>query len=139
MLAQLVAPTLLVVVALHQIFLATTADLDPWKGGGFGMFSSARGSESRHAHVFVIENGIEHEVTLDDELEEEEERVLVLPTPARIERFSRLVSEASEGDHPDHTWIRFELFFTSFDPVDLSPTTRLVRTDEFEIARGSHR
>jgi hypothetical protein len=28
----------LIVVALHQLFLAQTADLSPWSGGGFGMF-----------------------------------------------------------------------------------------------------
>ena len=33
-------PILLMVVALRQITLVFTIDLTPWKGGGFGMFSS---------------------------------------------------------------------------------------------------
>ncbi len=33
-------PLLLIIVALRQIFLVSTTKLSPWKGGGFGMFSS---------------------------------------------------------------------------------------------------
>ncbi len=33
-------PVVLIVVALTQISLAHTRDLTPWKGGGFGMFST---------------------------------------------------------------------------------------------------
>ena len=36
----LAVPCLLVLVALNQIRLAHTSWLSPWKGGGFGMFSS---------------------------------------------------------------------------------------------------
>jgi hypothetical protein len=35
-----VLPLTLVAVGLHQIYLASTSGLSPWKGGGFGMFSS---------------------------------------------------------------------------------------------------
>jgi hypothetical protein len=35
-----IAPALLVALAATQLFLATTRDLTPWKGGGFGMFAS---------------------------------------------------------------------------------------------------
>jgi hypothetical protein len=34
------APGLLMAVAVMQLFLAWNRDLSPWKGGGFGMFSS---------------------------------------------------------------------------------------------------
>ncbi|MBP0001466.1 MAG: hypothetical protein J7641_21165 [Cyanobacteria bacterium SID2] len=33
-------PLLLVTIAIVQIYLASTANLSPWKGGGFGMFST---------------------------------------------------------------------------------------------------
>ena len=35
-----IVPLLLVAVATNQVRLATTADLTPWLGGGFGMFAS---------------------------------------------------------------------------------------------------
>jgi hypothetical protein len=36
----MLVPLVLSGVALHQVYLATASDLTPWKGGGFGMFSS---------------------------------------------------------------------------------------------------
>src|SRR5262245_49145722 len=38
--ATVLPPVLLVVVALCQVALAKTVGLTPWKGGGFGMFST---------------------------------------------------------------------------------------------------
>jgi hypothetical protein len=38
--SPLIAPVLLSAVALFQIYAARTAWLTPWKGGGFGMFST---------------------------------------------------------------------------------------------------
>jgi len=44
---------LLTVVALVQINLALTKDLSPWKGGGFGMFSTMDGPGNRQVDVFL--------------------------------------------------------------------------------------
>jgi hypothetical protein len=40
-------PSLLVAVGLLQIYLAQTAHLSPWKGGGFGMFATIDNPEMR--------------------------------------------------------------------------------------------
>jgi hypothetical protein len=45
-------PLTLVGVSVHQIYLATTAGLTPWKGGGFGMFSSTDRSSHRAVRGF---------------------------------------------------------------------------------------
>jgi len=45
---------LLIAVALHQIFLARSAALSPWSGGGFGMFSTLDHGSRRHLHTFVL-------------------------------------------------------------------------------------
>lgn len=47
LLRRWLVPTLLIVVALRQIFLAHTADLLPARGGGFGMFSSTDSFSNR--------------------------------------------------------------------------------------------
>jgi len=55
-----IMPVVLVVVALHQVHLATTRDLTPWKGGGFGMFASVDRSTWRAMQgVFVTDAGDE--------------------------------------------------------------------------------
>lgn len=41
------APVLLIAIALIQISLAVFTDLDPWKGGGFGLFATFDSSRSR--------------------------------------------------------------------------------------------
>ena len=45
-------PLLLICVALRQIVLVYTVGLTPWKGGGFGMFSSVDKARSR---LIVVE------------------------------------------------------------------------------------
>lgn len=41
-------------VALHQAWLASSRDLTPWKGGGFGMFSTVDAGESRAFRTELI-------------------------------------------------------------------------------------
>jgi hypothetical protein len=51
------APALLVIVALVQITVAHTTELTPWKGGGFGMFSTVDDPDARWIRCFVVVNG----------------------------------------------------------------------------------
>lgn len=46
-------PALLAIVAVVQIVRARTLDLTPWKGGGFGMFSSVDTLDARFLRVYV--------------------------------------------------------------------------------------
>lgn len=48
-----VAPLVLVVVASTQVVVATTGDLTPWRGGGFGMFSTLDTHDQRILRVRV--------------------------------------------------------------------------------------
>lgn len=53
----LIAPVLLVVLATTQIFHASTRDLTPWKGGGFGMFASTDGVNYRAVQARFLTDG----------------------------------------------------------------------------------
>ena len=44
---RLLVPAIAVLIALNQLYRANFDTLTPWKGGGFGMFSSIRGSSER--------------------------------------------------------------------------------------------
>lgn len=120
----LIPAALLALVAVHQIHLARSQDLDPWQGGGFGMFSTG---VERHTHVFVTEGDRRLEVDLPDELEDLEDRVLVLPTAARLAEMARKLGDAQRDEHPDRTGVRVEVWQTTFDVEDLSPETVLIR------------
>lgn len=51
-----IAPGLLIVVALFQLYRAHTVDLRPWKGGGFGMFSSV---DDRFLRFYLVSDTAE--------------------------------------------------------------------------------
>ena len=51
--SRLVPPLLLFVMAVIQIALARTADLTPWKGGGFGMFATLDHAAYRAVDIVV--------------------------------------------------------------------------------------
>jgi hypothetical protein len=128
-LAAAIPAFLLIVVASNQIYLAHTRDLDPWKGGGFGMFAT---SPTRHSHVFVIEPGGEQEVDLPEDLEDLEDRLRALPSDDRFREFARELTEALRAEHPDQTAVRVEVWSTHYDVEDLTPEALLIRDFESE-------
>ena len=73
-----VAPILLGLVALNQLYLAATTDLTPWRGGGFGMFSTADRPEHRAVRTTLLTR----------------EGTIVLDVPALIERPTRDTAHA---------------------------------------------
>jgi hypothetical protein len=139
-LPQRLAPTIpalvLVIIAAHQIYLARTHDLDPWKGGGFGMFSTSEGGGARHTHVFVTRASGELEIDLPEDLEDLDERLVVLPSDRRLGEFARELSETIRAEHPDHTAIRVEVWHTRYDVDDLTPETFLIRDFSSEAVDG---
>ncbi|MCI0615946.1 hypothetical protein L0244_23415, partial [bacterium] len=66
----LIPVALLLVVAGNQINLAFTKDLTPWKGGGFGMFSTTDGNMFRALRVFVSAPQRSEELLLKGNLED---------------------------------------------------------------------
>lgn len=117
----------LIAIAGQQIGLARFHDLDPWKGGGFGMFSTAEGAGARHTHLFVSRGGDEFEVDPPRALEGLDERLRVLPSEQRLGEYARELSEALRAVHPDHTAVRIEIWQTRYDVDDLTPETTLIR------------
>ncbi len=124
---------LLVFVALNQIRLVYEHDLDPWKGGGFGMFSTANGGGARHTHLFLSTPAGEVEVELPDALEDVEARLRSLPTEAWLDRLARGIAQETATEHPELSGVRIELWRTQLDPVDLSPRIDLMRDHRYDI------
>lgn len=134
-LAVLAPAALLTLVAALQIGLHVTSGLLPWKGGGFGMFASNDGGWARHAHVFVVRGATRERIDVPALLEDAEERMLALPTEARLEEFADRVSRLVRSEHPEHTAIAIEVFRTEFDPDDLTPRLEVLRRGEFAVGR----
>ena len=108
-LLSLVPVLLLVGVALRQLVLHETHRISPWKGGGFGMFSTSEGGWTRHTHLFVREGDDEVEVDLPRALRDSERRLRALPSRERLEDFARRLADALRPDHPQLSGVRVEL------------------------------
>jgi hypothetical protein len=94
-------PLTLVAVALHQIYLASSAGLTPWKGGGFGMFSSPDRPSYR-----AVRGHLETDLglipinmySLRDEADRAQDRAFInaraLPDERRIQRWLDVITAA---------------------------------------------
>lgn len=118
----LLPAVVMTVVALFQIHLAHTERLDPWKGGGFGMFSTTEGGPHRHVHAYVSNVAGEERIDTPVSLEGLEERVRTLPTTSRVQRFARALAAANS-----HRAVRIEVWDTNFDPETLTPKAEVIR------------
>jgi hypothetical protein len=76
------SPLLLCAIACLQIYLAMTKSLSPWKGGGFGMFSTVDSPDSRFLRIYLINDNDETAVVLPDSLAPLGREVQTIPSAA---------------------------------------------------------
>lgn len=126
-LAPWLAPVALVAIALHQIALAHLADLSPWKGGGYGMFSTTDHGDARRLRVFALDGGGERRVPIPPELVNLTFRVRDLPRERALARLARELAEASPERVAQARALRLEVWRTEFDLHTLEPRQRRLR------------
>lgn len=100
----LVVPTLLTLVAVAQLWLATFHHLTPWKGGGFGMFATLDGIPSRFivitatddsGEVFLVRLSAPAIDGLDGFSRPQLTRLRALPSVAMKQELARTVVNAN--------------------------------------------
>lgn len=79
-------PAILAAVAAMQIFLVNTTGLSPWKGGGFGMFSTIDSVTERRVVAHVRLAAGEFTADLSGPLARARDRVQAQPTPQHGEQ-----------------------------------------------------
>jgi hypothetical protein len=106
------APVLLVLTALVQLVLAKAGPLTPWKGGGFGLFSTVDRLETRTLFAWLetpdgdeplAVGGHEHEV----------QNALAFP----VDRHLRGLAESLAAGQTEGTAVRVEVWKRTFDPA----------------------
>jgi hypothetical protein len=126
--AVVVPPLLLAVIALGQIGLARAVDLTPWKGGGFGMFSTLDHGAHRGVLVLVEAPGRSEWVDITASLESAAARAAACPTDSLLRRLAvRVVDRERRYERPV-TRVTLTAWRTVFDPVTLRPSERTLRT-----------
>jgi hypothetical protein len=118
---------LLVVVALHQLWLARTDALSAWSGGGFGMFSTTDGWGARHLHAYALRPGLRRELALPEELLEPVRRALASPSDARLRTLAEALAALPTPDQGPLEAIELQVFARRYDPVTLAPSGELLR------------
>jgi hypothetical protein len=131
------APVLLLaVVALRQIHLARSADLTPWKGGGFGMFASTDGVPQRHLRVFATGPDRSEELTVPEDLEAVAARALVLPDDGRLERLARALAESERKAGRPVASLDLVVLRTSYSARTLWAVSEPIREYHYVVVDG---
>ena len=124
---------LLLSVAGVQVTLAKTAGLSPWKGGGFGMFSTTDDAGRRRVRVYVTAPERSEEITISPSLEDAAVRAGVLPGDRQFTRLARRVVERERRNGRPVEAVRIETWRIEYAPGTLSATARLGRTFEYRV------
>lgn len=96
-----IAPLILCIVALNQFVQTRWSDLSPWKGGGFGMFSTVESPASRIVRIHLSHEGVNIPVKIPRRFSRLES---ALKTNPSAENVSRLANALAVG-----TWARYTM------------------------------
>jgi len=124
---------LLLAVACAQIVLTRTADLSPWKGGGFGMFAATDGSAFRRARIFVEAPERSEELEIPYSLEVSAARAALFPTDRLLTALARGVAAREARHGRPVTTVRVEVWRTEFSGPPLGAAERRLRAFELGI------
>jgi len=129
----IVPVALLLGVAGMQITLSRTADLTPWKGGGFGMFSTTDDAGRRHVRVFVSAAARSEEITITPSLADAASRAAVLPSDGELSRLAYLVVARERRNRRPVEEVRIEAWRIEYAPETLAATQRLIRRFAYRV------
>lgn len=118
------SPVLLCAIACLQIYLAMTKSLSPWKGGGFGMFSTVDSPDARFLRIYLINGGEETPVLLPDNLKTMGLKAQTIPSSALL---FKLAQRLAKG-----TWAPYRMT----DPVRYYQSNQLRGAGSSDALRG---
>ena len=125
--------SLLLVVAFAQVMLATTAGLSPWKGGGFGMFSTTDDGGRRYVRIYVTAADRSEEIAIAPSLEDASRRASVLPSDAALSHLALQVAERERRHRRAVETVRIEVWRVEYARGTLAATTRLTREFVYRV------
>ena len=137
---RVILPALiLLVVAGVQVTLTRMAGLSPWKGGGFGMFSTTDDAGRRWVRVFVNAPERSEEIAVTPSLEDAATRAAVLPTDPQLTRLARRVGERERRYGRPVETVRVEAWRIEYASGSLRATERMSRDVVYHVAPAAAR
>ena len=101
--------------------------LSPWKGGGFGMFSTLDARPFRYVRVYLTAPERSEELAIPASLEDAAAAAEILPTDAQLERLALRIVERERSRDRAVAQVRIEVWRAEFARDSLAPSTRLLR------------
>jgi hypothetical protein len=120
-------PLLLVAVACAQVVLVRQRALSPWKGGGFGMFSTLDARPFRYLRVTLTAPQRSEELLIPPSLEDAAAAAEVLPTDAQLGRLAARIVERERSRGREVTDVRIEVWRDEYERGSLRPAARRMR------------
>ena len=124
---------LLLAVAAMQVVLTRASALSPWKGGGFGMFSTTDDSGRRSVKVFVTARDRSEELAVAPSLEDAASRAAVLPGRSQLTRLAQAVLDRERRHNRPVDALRIEAWRVVYEPGTLAATSQRVRDSGFRV------
>ncbi len=128
----LIPPAILCAVALIQVGLTRTQDLSPWKGGGFGMFST-NDDRLRPIRIWVTDSAGEREIGVPEGLGKEAGRVTAMPSDRRLRGLARAIGHREDPRGDTISRVRVSVWRARFAPLTLEPSYERLREVEVEV------
>jgi hypothetical protein len=99
--APWIAPGLLCGIALTQLLFAHFSSLSPWKGGGFGMFSTVDSPGARFLRAYLVTPQGDIPVMIPDNLKGKENELRTLATQQLAYEFAGALAKG--------TWVKLRM------------------------------
>ena len=133
MLARLLPSALLVIVAVIQIVLARTTGMTPWKGGGFGMFSTLDHGAYRGVDAVIEAPDRSEALEMPSSLEEIAARAAACPTDRLLRQLAEGIVARERRHERRVSRVTLTAWRTEFDRVTLRANERTLRTYRYDV------
>jgi hypothetical protein len=114
-------------MAAVQWALVSTSGLTPWKGGGFGMFSTLDDAHHRTLRVVIEGPHRAEETRVAPSIEDEAVKALSLPTDHRLRQLALAVARREQRHGRAVTTVRLTVWRHDVDRVSLGFTPVVLR------------
>jgi hypothetical protein len=133
MIALWLPAALLSVVAIAQVTLALGRGLTPWKGGGFGMFSTLDHGAYRGVDVLIEAPDRSEEQEIPPSLDELAARGAAYPGEVLLRPLAEGIVARERRYNRPATRVTLTVWRTDFDPLTLEATDRPLRSFVYDV------
>jgi len=131
--ARLLPSALLVIVAATQIVLARTVAMTPWKGGGFGMFSTLDHGAYRGVDAMVEAPDRSEALEIPPSLEEIAARAANCPADSLLRQLAEGIVARERRYDRNVSRVTLTAWRTEFDRATLRANERTLRTYQYVV------